>query len=96
MEKNLSNISEEEIQEHHRCIGTLVKSLREKNKISQLQMALSIGIKSVAFYSNCENNKNGKHFNIEHIYKICKALDTPLSDFYNEVESKGSFPLDPE
>jgi len=86
MNKALSDITEEEIQGHHRAIGSHIKYLREKQGISQLEMALSIGIKSVAFYSNCENTKNGKHFNVEHIYKICKNLDISISEFYRFEE----------
>lgn len=87
MNKALSDISEEEIQEHHRTIGSHIKHLREKKGISQLEIALSIGIKSAAFYSNCENGKNGKHFNVEHIYKICKILGVSLSDFYSHIKN---------
>jgi len=82
MNKALAEISDEEVQEHHRAIGSHIKCLREKKGISQLDMALSIGIKSVAFYCNCENSKNSKHFNVEHIYKICKILGIPLSVFF--------------
>jgi len=32
------------------------------------------------FFDNAENNTNGKHFNIEHIYKILKALGIPMSE----------------
>lgn len=85
MDKMLSEISEEEITKKHRTIGQHVKKLRESKKISQLQMALSIGIKSVAFYSNCENSKNDKHFNIEHLYKICKVLNISMSSFFNDI-----------
>ena len=87
MDKSLSNISEEEIQKHHQAIGSHTKCLRERKEISQLDMALSIGIKSIAFYSNCENSKHGKHFNVEHLYKICKILDISLSEFFEYVES---------
>lgn len=86
MDEILSNVTNEEIQEHYKRIGNFVKQQRERHKISQLQMALAIGIKSVAFYSNCENSKNDKHFNVEHIYKICKILDISLSDFYKSIE----------
>ncbi len=86
MDRALSNVSEEEIQKHHQAIGSYVKYLREKRGISQLDMALSIGIKSIAFYSNCENSKNGKHFNVEHLFKICKILSVPLGDFFQHIE----------
>ena len=49
---------------------------KQPQRISQLEIALTIGIKSVAFYSNCENNNNNKHFDIEH---------PAYFDFYNIV-----------
>ncbi len=88
MDKSLSIIEENEISQLHQNIGIVVKRLREEKKISQLDMALSIGIKSVAFYSNCENNKYNKHFNVEHLYKIVGILDLPLSSFFIEVEDR--------
>ncbi len=84
MDQNLSEVPHEEIAQFHRYIGQRVKYYRQKHKISQLQMALSLGIKSVAFYSNCENSKLDKHFNVEHLYKICKVLDITLSEFFQE------------
>lgn len=86
MDKTLSDIPEKEIKKYHEVVGKHVKLLRENKKISQLDMALAIGIKSIAFYSNCENNKYDKHFNMEHLYKICKTLGIQMSDFFKEVE----------
>jgi len=86
MDKSLSDIPEKEIKKYHKAVGKHIKLLREGKKISQLDMALAIGIKSIAFYSNCENNKYDKHFNMEHLYKICKALEIQMSDFFKEVE----------
>jgi hypothetical protein len=48
--------------------------------LNQLEVALEIGIKSVAFYSNCENLKYGKHFNLEHIYKLAKLFNIEPCD----------------
>ena len=56
-------------------ISNNIKTLRVSKNISQLELALTIGMKSAAFFGNAENNTHGKHFNIEHIYKIAKALD---------------------
>jgi hypothetical protein len=53
--------------------------------MSQLELSLEIGIKSVAFYCNCENNKKKKHFNLEHIYKISKALGVSLSKIVENI-----------
>ena len=36
------------------------------------------------FLTMLENNTNNKHFNIEHIYKIAKALDVPIAKFFEE------------
>ena len=86
--KELSSVSENEIKSLHKAIGAHIKQLREASGISQLDMALSIGIKSVAFYSNCENSRQDKHFNIEHIYKICKILGISLGDFFEGLSAK--------
>ena len=59
-----------------------MRKFRESAGISQLDLALEIGIKSAAFYSNCENLRYGKHFNLEHIYKISKALNINIKEFF--------------
>jgi len=78
---DFSNVSTDEIKEFYTGISLKVRYFRENKNITQLDLALEIGIKSVAFYSNCENNKYGKHFNLEHLYKIAKALDMKIEDF---------------
>ncbi|ABK81797.1 helix-turn-helix transcriptional regulator [Campylobacter fetus] len=82
MQSEFSNASDEEIAAFYRQLSQNVKHLREQSKISQLELALEIGIKSVAFYSNCENNRYGKHFNIEHIFKISKALNVDIEELF--------------
>jgi putative transcriptional regulator len=78
---DFSNASKDEIEEYYKSISLKVRYFRENKNMTQLDLALDIGIKSVAFYSNCENNKYGKHFNLEHLYKIAKALDMNIKDF---------------
>lgn len=80
MEIEFSNSSKEEIQDFYKNISSKVKKYRVKKNMSQQELALDIGIKSIAFYSNCENNKNNKHFNLEHLYKIAKALNISLKE----------------
>jgi transcriptional regulator with XRE-family HTH domain len=74
-----SNATEIEIDYLHKYISKAVKEAREAKGMSQLELALTIGLKSGAFFGNAENNTNGKHFNIEHLYKIAKALEIPMS-----------------
>lgn len=81
MKIDFSNSSKEEIDYFYKIISNDVKKYRLEKGFLQEKLALDIGIKSIAFYSNCENNKYDKHFNLEHLYKISKSLDVPLEEF---------------
>ena len=72
-----------EIAAFYRKVSKKVRTLRENSGITQLDMALEIGIKSVAFYSNCEANRYGKHFNLEHLYKISKVLRMDICKLFD-------------
>jgi transcriptional regulator with XRE-family HTH domain len=78
VEKELSDISQKEIEAFYKTVSDNVKDRRIALGMSQLDLALKLGIKSVAFYSNCENLRYGKHFNLEHVYKLSKALDVKI------------------
>ena len=80
MKEELSDISETEINEFYKTISENIKKARSAVKMSQLELSLKLGIKSIAFYSNCENLRYNKHFNLEHIYKISKALDVDMCE----------------
>ena len=82
MSEKFSNADENEILEFHKKVAQNVRKFRENAGVSQLDLALEIGIKSVAFYSNCENLKYGKHFNLEHLYKIAKALNIDIKELF--------------
>lgn len=82
MQEKLSNATQEEILEFYKNVSHKIRSLREERGVSQLDLALDIGIKSIAFYSNCENNRYGKHFNLEHCYKIAKSLNVNVREFF--------------
>lgn len=82
MQEKLSNATQEEILEFYKNVSRKIRSLREERGVSQLDLALDIGIKSIAFYSNCENNRYGKHFNLEHCYKIAKSLNVNVREFF--------------
>jgi len=84
MDLNFSNSTSEEINKFYEVISNNVKIHRKKKKITQLDLALEIGIKSVAFYSNCENNKYNKHFNIEHLYKLAKVFEIEVEELFKK------------
>ena len=80
MEIDFSNSTKEEINNFYKVVSNNVKNYRLEKGFSQEKLALDIGIKSIAFYSNCENNKYDKRFNLEHLYKISKSLNVPLEN----------------
>ena len=84
MKENFSNSETVEIEDFYVKISKKVRYIREEKAVTQLDLALDIGIKSVAFYSNCENNRYGKHFNLEHIYKIAKSLQVDICYFFSD------------
>lgn len=75
------NATDEEIKDFYKTISKNVKKYRENKGMSQLELALTIGQKGNAFYNYAENNTYNKHFNLEHLYKIAKALEVDLCEF---------------
>lgn len=80
-----SNVTEDEVKNLHSIVSSNVKFYRLKKGLSQLELSLTIGLRSSAFLGNAENNTNGKHFNIEHIYKISKALEIDICEFFKPL-----------
>ena len=85
MQKELSDISQKEIETFYKTVSNNVRAKRIALGMSQLDLALKLGINSVAFYSNCENLRYGKHFNLEHVYKLSKALDVELCKLLKQI-----------
>lgn len=71
--------SDDEILAMHKKIGQNVKKYREEKGLSQLQLSYAMGYKSVSLVSAAELAKDGKHFNLEHLYKISKILNIEFS-----------------
>jgi transcriptional regulator with XRE-family HTH domain len=82
LDKDLDSIGEDEIALFYSKTSANVKKYRLEKGLSQMDLGLAIGIKSVAFFSNCESNRYSKHFNIEHIYRISKVLDKDVCVFF--------------
>ena len=51
-----------------------VKKYIEKKGLSQIQLALEIGMSGGAYLGRAEIRKNNHHFNIKHLAKIAKVL----------------------
>lgn len=80
----IANADDEEIRNFYKTISNNVKKYRTEKNMSQLELALTIGQKGNAFYNYAENCTKNKHFNLEHLYKIAKALDVPIAKFFEE------------
>ena len=76
---------DEEVQEFIKLVSSNIKRIRQEKGITQLELALMIGQKSSAFYANAENFAKNRRFNLEHIYKIAKALDVEVVEFFKQT-----------
>lgn len=80
--------SDVEIHSIYKLIGENVKYYRTLKEMSQLTLSYEMGYKSVSLVSTAELCNDGKHFNIEHLYKISKILDLPIAKFFEPVPSE--------
>ncbi len=78
MNKNMST------EDFYKLIGRNVAKLRKEKGISQLQLSLDMGYKSVSVVSGAEIYYNGIHFNLEHLLKISQILDVEIYEFLKE------------
>ena len=65
----------------YKTIGKNVAKYRKEKGLSQLDLSLQMGYKSVSVVSRAEIYYNGKHFNLEHLLKISQILDVDISEF---------------
>ena len=79
----MKNVDFDDINELYTRIGQNVAKIRKSKNISQLDLALAIGLKSVGLISVAEIYHNKKHFNIEHLHKIAKVLEVDICDFFS-------------
>lgn len=85
--KNLSVVSDEDVQNSYKIISNNIKRLREKVGKPQLDLVLEMGLKSTAFYSRCENSKDNHHFNLEHLYKIACILNVDICELFKDIKT---------
>lgn len=74
------------LEKAHKIIGQNVKNAREKAGLTQLQLALEIGHKSVGLVSCAEIYHKKQHFNIEHLLKIAIVLNVSVEVFFKGID----------
>ena len=82
--KEFADVSNSYILLEYKRISKKIKYFRVMKGFTQEKVALSMGFTTATFYTNAENSKSGKHFNLEHIIKISKILNIPVSHFFEE------------
>jgi len=76
---NILNNLYEDAEEFYKFVSKNVKKYRQEKDESQLEFSQNVGFNSVSFYCDCENNKNGKHFNLLHVVRIADYLDIDVN-----------------
>ena len=81
---DLNEFSREEIEEFYSLIATNIKQIRKIKGLTQLDLALLIGHKSVSTIGKIEANLENKHYNIEQLYKISQILQVDICQFFKK------------
>ena len=68
----------------HDVISANVIRCRKSSGVSQLQLALDIGLTGNAFIARAEKRVNDAHFNIENLVKISTILEIDICEFFRE------------
>ena len=76
---------DKEIEKFLYTISNNIKRIRKQKNISQFDIALTIGQKGSGFFACAENNAKGKRFNLIQLYKISKALEVPIEEFFKPL-----------
>ena len=75
-------VEELDIEAVHKTIGQNVAKYRKEKRMSQLELSLKLGHKSVSIVASAERFYKKKHFNIEHLIKIAHILDVDICEFF--------------
>jgi len=75
-----NKFTKNEIDKFYIKIGKKIKEERKKKNMTQLELSLAMGYKSVSLVSAAEVASDGKHFNLVHLYKISKILNVNIEE----------------
>jgi len=68
------------LDEIHQNIGRNVAKIRKEKGLSQLDLSLKLGHKSVSIVASAERYYKGKHFNINHLFMIAEILEVDVCE----------------
>ncbi|RXI24891.1 helix-turn-helix domain-containing protein [Aliarcobacter trophiarum] len=76
------DFTDEMLFDFYECISKNIIRIRKEKKVSQLKLANAIGHQNATFLGKAELLAEGKHFNLEHIYKISQVLEIDIEEFF--------------
>lgn len=74
------------LEEFYKKVSQNVIRIRMKKKVSQLKLANAIGHRNATFLGKAELLAEGKHFNLEHLYKISTVLEVDIEEFFKNTK----------
>ena len=77
----MQNVTSEQL---YKIIGQNVAKYRKEKNLSQLDLSLQMGYKSVSVVSGAEICYSNKHFNLEQLLKISQILDIEFCNFFKQ------------
>ncbi|PHQ92796.1 MAG: transcriptional regulator [Sulfurimonas sp.] len=84
MDNNSNNDLESFSEEVLDRVSFNVKKYREIKGLTQIQLALDIGMSGGAYLGRAEIRKDNHHFNIKHLAKIAKILEIDIKKFFEK------------
>lgn len=75
---DLESFSEEVLD----TVSKNVLKYRKEKSLTQMQLALEIGMSGGAYLGRAELRKDNHHFNIRHLAKISKILEVDICEFF--------------
>lgn len=72
------------LEEFYKRVSLNVIRIRKEKKVSQLKLANAIGHGNATFLGKAELLAEGKHFNLEHLYKISIVLEVDIEEFFKK------------
>ena len=74
-----------QLDDFYKLVSSNVVRIRKEKNISQLKLANAIGHQSPTFVGKAELLVEGKHFNLEHLFKMSIVLNIDISEFCKPV-----------
>ncbi|WP_373002026.1 helix-turn-helix domain-containing protein [Sulfurimonas sp.] len=68
----------------YQIVGKAVAKYRKEKGLSQLDLSMQMGYKSVSVVSGAEICYKNKHFNLEQLLKISQILEVEFCEFFKE------------